>query len=791
VGIVKTLNIKNFILKMKKIISLSVFCFAVLFLQAQNFTLSGYIKDKASGETLIGANISNKAKVTQSAVSNNYGFYSITLPKGKYQFKVSYIGFTDKSLEINLDASQILNIELDEDGVMMQELVVSAEVKDQNVQSTEMGTIGVQMETVKKLPALMGEVDIIKTIQLLPGVKSAGEGGVGFYVRGGGPDQNLILLDEATVYNSGHLLGFFSVFNADAIKNTTLIKGGMPAQYGGRLSSVVDIQMKEGNDKKFGVEGGIGLIASRLTIEGPIQKEKSSFIISARRTYALDLAQPYINTTNFAGTNYYFYDFNAKANYRFSEKDRLYFSAYLGKDVLSYKSSKRDINFDLPYGNRTATLRWNHLFSNRLFMNVSAIYNGYNFDAISRRENFSVQYSTGINDLNAKIDFDFLPNTKHIVKFGTNYTHHTFTPGIATAKSNNVTFSNEKKPFNAHEAAVYVQDDWKISDRVSVNYGTRLSSFTQVGEYQSVLTGKKYEKGEVVKTYYGFEPRISAKFSLSEVSSIKAAVTRNNQYVHLVSNSNSTLPGDIWVPSTEAVKPQIAIQYALGYFQNFLNNNYETSLEVYYKDMKRQIDYREDYVPDAAANLEQEFVFGRGYSYGAELLIRKTKGKLNGWIGYTWSKTDRIFDEINEGNPYPILYDRRHDLSVVANYQINRKWEFGGTFIYSTGNAYTPTESLYFIDNRPYINYGPRNSARIPNYHRMDLSFTYTPKPNSQKRFKSSWNFAVYNAYNRLNTVFTYTDFIQDFDKNTTKATAFKVTIFPIIPSITWNYKWK
>ncbi len=776
---------------MKKIILFSVFCFVAFFLKAQNFTLSGYIKDKASGETLIGANISNKAKITQSAISNNYGFYSITLPKGKYQFKISYIGFSDKNIDIDLDASQVLNIELDEDGVMMQELVVSAEVKDQNVQSTEMGTIGVQMETVKKLPALMGEVDIIKTIQLLPGVKSAGEGGVGFYVRGGGPDQNLILLDEATVYNSGHLLGFFSVFNADAIKNTTLIKGGMPAQYGGRLSSVVDIQMKEGNDKKFGVEGGIGLIASRLTIEGPIQKEKSSFIVSARRTYALDLAQPYINTTNFAGTNYYFYDLNAKANYRFSEKDRLYFSAYFGRDVLSYKSKKRDINFDLPYGNRTATLRWNHLFSNRLFMNVSAIYNGYNFDAISRRENFSVQYSTGINDLNAKIDFDFLPNTKHIVKFGINYTNHTFTPGIATAKSNNVTFSNEKKPFNAHEAAIYVQDDWKISDRVSVNYGTRLSSFTQVGEYQSILTGKKYGKGEVVKTYYGFEPRISAKFSLTDVSSIKAAVTRNNQYVHLVSNSNSTLPGDIWVPSTEAVKPQIAVQYALGYFQNFLNNNYETSLEVYYKDMKRQIDYREDYVVDAAANLEQEFVFGRGYSYGAELLLRKTKGKLNGWIGYTWSKTDRVFDAINDGKPYPILYDRRHDLSVVANYQINRKWEFGGTFVYSTGNAYTPTESLYFIDNRPYINYGPRNSARIPNYHRMDMSFTYTPRPNSQKRFKSSWNFAVYNAYNRLNTVFTYTDFIQDFEKNTTKATAFKVTIFPIIPSITWNYKWK
>ena len=779
---------------MKKRILLSFALFYLVFniLGAQNFTLSGYIKDKASGETLIGSNLSNPSKISQNTVSNSYGFYSMTLPKGTYQLKATYIGYKEKLISVTLNANQKLDIELDEDGVSIEEIVVSAKEKDNNIQSTEMGTIGIQMETVKKLPALMGEVDIMKTLQLLPGVKSAGEGGVGFYVRGGGPDQNLILLDEATVYNSGHLLGFFSVFNADAIKNTTLIKGGMPAQYGGRLSSVVDIQMKEGNDKHIGVEGGIGLIASRFTIEGPIQKEKSSFIISTRRTYALDLAQPYIKTTNFAGTNYYFYDFNAKANYRFSDNDRLYFSTYFGRDVLTYNSKKRDINFQLPYGNKTATLRWNHLFKNRvLFMNLSLIYNGYNFDAISRRETFSLQYSTGIEDANVKLDFDYLPNTNHSIKFGINYTHHTFTPGIATAKSKEINFTNAKVPFNAHEAAVYAQDEWKISDRLSINFGTRISSFTQVGEYTSLITGKKYAKGEAVKTYFGFEPRISGKYSLSAVSSLKAAITRNNQYVHLVSNSNSTLPGDIWVPSTETVKPQIAVQYALGYFQNFLNNNYETSLEVYYKDMKNQIDYREDYVPDVSVNLEKEFVFGRGYSYGAELLLRKTKGKLNGWVGYTWSKTNRIFAAINDGNAFPILYDRRHDLSVVANYQISRKWEVGGVFVYSTGNAYTPTESLYFIDNRPYINYGPRNSARIPNYHRMDISFTYTPKPGTTKRFSSSWNFAVYNAYNRLNAVFLYTDFIQDFSNNSTKATAYKVTIFPIIPSVTWNFKFR
>lgn len=770
---------------------ITIFNFVTISLFSQNFTISGFIKDQKTGETLIGANVFNKENIQQGTVSNNYGFYSLTLPKGKYQIAVSYIGYAERVLNIDLQSDTKLNVELSEDGILMQELVVTAEEKDKNVQSTQMGTVDIQMETIKKLPALMGEVDVIKALQLLPGVKSAGEGGVGFYVRGGGPDQNLVLLDEAPVYNTGHLLGFFSVFNSDAIKNTTLIKGGMPANYGGRLSSVVDIQMKEGNDKQYAVEGGIGLIASRLTVQGPIQKEKSSFIVSARRTYALDIAQPYIKTTNFAGTNYYFYDLNLKANHKFSEKDRIYLSSYFGRDVLIYNSSQRDISFTLPYGNATATLRWNHLFSNKLFMNVSAIYNEYNFEAGSSRETFSFKYLSGINDWNAKIDFDYYVNTKHSIKFGTNYIYHTFNPGVAEAKSGEVSFSNNKKPFNAHESAVYVQDDWKISPRLTVNGGIRLSTFTQVGEYISLIDSTFYEKGKPVVTYFGFEPRLSMKYSLNKASSIKVGITRNNQYVHLVSNSNSTLPGDLWVPSSEYVKPQIAWQYAAGYFQNLFNNEYEASVEVYYKDMKNQIDYREDYVPDPSVDLESQFIFGKGYSYGSEFFIRKNKGKLNGWIGYTWSKTNRIFPEINNGKAFPIIYDRRHDFSLVLNYQFSKKWEIGGVFVYSTGNAYTPTESLYFVANRPYIDYGPRNSARLPDYHRMDVSATYTRRPDSEKKFKSSWTFAFYNAYNRLNTVFTYTDFVQDFDTNTTKATAYKVTIFPIIPSITWNFKWK
>ncbi len=775
----------------QKLLLFSLLNLVTFSLFAQNATLSGYVKDLKTGETLIGASIYNKDNNAQGTVSNNYGFYSLTLPKGKYDIKISYIGYAERSIPIDLNSNQKLNIELSEDGVLMQEVVISAKEKDKNVQSTEMGTVDIQMEDIKKLPALMGEVDIIKAIQLLPGVKSAGEGGVGFYVRGGGPDQNLVLLDEAPVYNSGHLLGFFSVFNSDAIKNTTLIKGGMPANYGGRLSSVVDIQMKEGNDKKIGVEGGIGLIASRLTVQGPLQKEHSSFIVSARRTYALDLAQPYIDKTNFAGTNYYFYDLNIKANHKFSEKDRLYFSAYFGRDVLVYKSNKRDIQFTLPYGNSTATLRWNHLFSDKLFMNVAAIFNDYNFEAGSSRETFSFKYISGIKDWNTKVDFDYFANTRHNVKFGVNYIYHTFNPGVVTAKSKDVEFTNNKKSYNAHEAAAYLQDEWKATNKLTLNYGLRLSSFTQVGEYKSLIDNTLYKDGERVVTYWGWEPRFSMKYGLTKTSSLKLGVTRNNQYVHLVSNSNSTLPGDIWVPSTEWVKPQIAWQYALGYFQNLYNNEYEASVEVYYKDMRNQIDYREDYVPDAAVDLESQFIFGKGNSYGAEFFLRKNKGRLNGWIGYTLSKTDRIFPEINDGKPFPILYDRRHDLSVVANYQLSKKWELGGVFVFNTGNAYTPTESLYFINNRPYIEYGARNSARIPNYHRIDLSATYTKRPDSEKRFKSSWTFALYNAYNRLNTVFIYTDFIQNFDTGTTKATSYKVTIFPIIPSITWNFKFK
>ncbi len=756
----------------------------------QTYTLSGYVKDSTNGETLIGSNIFNKSNTSQGTTTNGYGFYSLTLPEGKYTFQFSYLGYTTKEVVINLKENVRLNVDLKE-GIEIETVVITAEAKDKNVSSTQMGIVELPIEKIKTLPALFGEVDVLKTLQLLPGVLSSGEGNAGFYVRGGGPDQNLVLLDEAVVYNSGHMLGFFSVFNADAIKNTTLIKGGMPSYYGGRLSSVVDVQMKEGNNKSYEVKGGIGLIASRLTVEGPIQKNISSFMLTGRRTYAFDLAQPFLKGTDFEGTNYYFYDLNAKVNYRFSDKDRIYLSGYFGRDVLNYVSNLRGFSFRMPYGNTTGTLRWNHLFSDKLFMNVSAIYNDYDFSFKGAQSDFSVGVISGVRDYNAKIDFDFYPNVNHAFKFGVNYTYHKMTPNLANATSGEVEFENNLQIRYAHEAAIYIQDDYKISSKLGLNIGLRGTLFTQVGPFTSTITGNVFKDLEPVKTYMGLEPRLSAKYSLSKNASLKAGVTINNQYLHLVSNSTSTLPTDVWVPSSEIVKPQKGIQYALGYFKNFDNDQFESSIEVYYKDLKNQIDYRETYVNDVAADVENDFVFGTGRSYGMELFLKKSKGDLNGWIGYTLAKTDRQFNDINNGERFNATYDRTHDLSVVLNYKLNPKWEFGAVLVYGTGNSFTPIKSLYLIENNLNVEYAGRNSARISPYHRMDISATLTPKPFSNKNFSSSWTFSIYNMYNRKNPFFIYYFTETNTENLTARASAHKVSLFPIIPSITWNFNWK
>ena len=761
------------------------------------FTLSGYVKDASTGEDLIGAFIYVQNDPVTGTVANDYGFFSITMPAGNYQIVFSYIGYETQVQNVILQSDVRLNINL-KPGQMLEEVVVKAEREDENVQSTDMGRIELDIEQIKTIPVLFGEVDILKTIQLLPGVGGAGEGNTGFYVRGGGPDQNLILLDEAVVYNTGHLFGFFSVFNGDAIKNTTLIKGGMPAQYGGRLSSVLDVQMKEGNNQDYNVDGGIGLIASRLTIQGPIQKDKSSFIVSARRTYIDALITPFLKGTEFEGNGYYFYDLNTKVNYKFDDKNRIFLSGYFGRDVFNYKAPDNSLDISIPWGNATGTLRWNHLFNNKLFVNTSLIYNSFDFGVKSNYQDFDFNIFSGIKDWNGKVDFDYYPGSNHKVKFGANYVYHTFIPYSAQGSSGDVEFSTDTLARKyAHEASIYLQDEFDLIPSLRINIGLRGSYFLQVGPYNDILYSPEngaaydtlqYQPGEPIAHYSGLEPRINARLILDSHSSLKAGFTYNNQYIHLVSSSTSTLPTDLWIPSSLNVKPQKGTQFSLGYFRNFKENYYETSIEVYYKDLQNQIEFKDGYVPGIGVDVEESFVFGKGRSYGAEFFIKKAKGKLNGWIGYTLSKTERYFPELTTGeNWFPTKYDRVHDLEIVAIYDMNERWSFASTFVYATGQATTIVESFYVIGGEVQTDYGPRNGYRLPAYHRMDISATLKNKPG--KKFDSSWNFSVYNIYNRKNPYFIYTTWEGDFAYGSVDVQAKQVSIFPVIPSVTWNFK--
>lgn len=768
-------------------------------------TLSGYIKDKANGESMLAATVYIKETGT-GAATNEYGFYSLTLPAGKYTVVFSFIGYENQTKELVLDKDTRLNMELESASHITQEVVVQGERKDKNVESTDMGKIEMKTEEVKTIPALLGEVDVMKALQLMPGVMSAGEGNSGLYVRGGGPDQNLVLLDNAVVYNPGHLLGFFSVFNADAIKSTTLIKGGMPANYGGRLSAVVDVGMKEGNSKKYEVEGGIGLISSRLTVQGPIKKNKSSFIISGRRTYIDLLTKPFLKRFQdgkYSGNGYYFYDINAKINYQFSDKDRLYLSGYFGRDVFKFKDPNGDFSADIPWGNSTATLRWNHLFNQKLFSNLTAIFNDYNFAATSGFKNVTFKLSSGIRDFGANYDLDYFPNAKHNIKVGAIYTFHIFSPYNAQGTAGAADFStntNNKK--YAHESAIYALDDWEISSRWKINFGLRASLFNDVGPQQKILyhdNGQPYDTltykaWQNIATYWGIEPRISARFKVDEFSSIKGGVTLNNQYIHLVSSSTTTLPTDLWVPSTKLVKPQLSLQYSLGYFRNFLNNMFETSVEVYYKQMFHQIEFGESSSVKFNQDIEDQFTFGKGYSYGAEFLFKKAIGKLNGWVGYTISQTRRVFPDINGGKSFPAKYDRTHDLSVVVQYEYQRKsipkprvkWKFSAVFVYGTGQATTLPIGRYFINGQIINQYGDRNSYRMAPYHRLDLGATMVL---IRKKHYSDITISVYNVYNRMNPYFIYYNITGTTGSGDTKVEAKQASLFPILPSITWNFK--
>jgi hypothetical protein len=774
-----------------------LFLFQLTSFSQKRYTISGYIRDSLSRETLIGASITVKSQ-GKGVSSNQYGFYSITLPEGSYTLVSSFVGYLASEIKVELNNNMDLDIATISKSSLSQEIVVSSKRRDANVKNAQMGQIDLSMNKIRSLPVIFGEVDPLKSLQLLPGVRNAGEGNSGLYVRGGGPDQNLILLDDAVVYNPGHLFGFFSVFNGDAIKNVTLIKGGMPAQYGGRLSSVVDIAMKDGNMEDYQVEGGIGTVSSRLSIQGPVVKDKASFMVSGRRTYIDALVKPFVpKTSSFNGSGYFFYDMNAKFNYKFSNKDRLYFSGYFGRDVFDFKNSERSLNISVPWGNTTTSVRWNHVFSRKLFLNTTAVYNDYKFDFGAKQDNFSVNLKSGIRDLTLKSDFDYFLSTDHKLKFGAQYTFHRFTPSVVSGNQDTVLFEpNNAQTKYAREVGLYIQDDWEVSEKFKLNYGFRVSGFQQVGAYTDYtrdsdgnkLDSTVYGGGEKVKRYGGFEPRVTARYAFNDATSIKASVTRNLQYIHLVTNAGSSLPTDVWVPSTIRVKPQLGWQYALGMFKNFSDNMFETSVEVYYKTMQNQIEYREGYTP-SFRDPEEEFVFGNGWSYGSEFYINKARGKLTGWIGYTLSWTWRKFPELNGGGKFPAKYDRRHDLSVVGIYELSKKWKLSGVFVYATGNTITLPERFYFIEGVLAQQFSAINQYRLNSYHRLDFSATYVPKPNSTKTFKSSWVFSIYNVYSRMNPYFIYIDQEGNVADNTLQVQAKQVSLFPIIPSVTWNFK--
>ncbi|MFI5218642.1 MAG: carboxypeptidase-like regulatory domain-containing protein [Bacteroidia bacterium] len=808
----------------KKIIS--AFTFLIIFysfsfgqdkpsLPADRYTISGYVKDSITGEYLIGTNVYIK-EFLKGSQTNQYGFYSITVEKGNYTLVFSYLGYGEKSVPVELNRNLRINAEMVSTAITTQEVIITDERIDKNISSTQMGRVDLDVEKIKTLPSFLGEVDILKTIQLLPGVQSAGEGNSGFYVRGGGPDQNLILLDEAVVYNASHLFGFFSVFNSDAVKNISLIKGGMPANYGGRLASVLDISMKEGNSKGFHVDGGLGFVSSRLTIQGPVKKDTSSFIISARRTFIdLFLQEPFIKEGSRAeGNSYYFYDLNAKINYRLSDKDRLFLSGYFGRDVFNFTNTDAGFKVNIPWGNATTSLRWNHLTSEKMFVNTSLIFSDYKFSFGATQQQFDFKLFSGIRDYNGKIDFNYFPSLRHNLKFGVNYIYHTFTPTNASAKSGEVVFDLGKVvKFYAHDGAAYINDDFELNDKIAFSGGLRYSVFEHVGPFdrfmlddlqRDIVDTITYSKGEKVALYNHIEPRFSAKYAIDLKSSIKASFTQNYQYIHLAAISSVSLPTDVWMPSSDIVNPQFGTQYALGYFRNFKGNTYETSVEVYYKEMKNQVEFSEGHQPDEDIknNIDNNFVFGEGWSYGAEFFVKKAEGKFTGWIGYTLAWTERNFADLNKGKTFPAKYDRRHDISVVMSFDISERWTLGLIWVYATGNAHTLSQDRYFLNgpadlgafiSNPgtlgglYSEAGERNSFRLDPYHRLDISATLKNK--KRKNFESSWNFSIFNVYNRYNPYFIYFNDYVDVKTGEFKIQAKQVSLFPILPSVTYNFK--
>lgn len=757
-------------------------------------TISGKVKDAQTGEGLPMAYVSIKEIPSARTVANLEGEYSLQAPPGSYTLTASYFGYIDFLDTINLKESFVTDLPLVADAHQLKELVLSGPPDiDEKLESTEMGKVELKAEEIKMLPSLMGETDLMKSLQLLPGVQASGEGNTGLYVRGGGPDQNLVLLDDAPVYNTGHLFGFFSVFNTDAIDEVFLYKGNMPPRFGGRLSSVVEFKMKEGSMDSLQGEGGIGLISSRLTVHGPIKKEKLSFLLSGRRTYLDFISKPFYQREGARGVPYYFYDLNGKISWKAGKKDSFFLSAYTGKDDIRLILFDGRFKSHINWGNTTSTLRWKHVFNEKLVQETYLIYNKFEFLSEATFDQFNTAISSSIKDVGIKLEFDYQPLKRHNIKFGTSYTFHTFTPRKADASTDSVVFQAETgyDTKYAHDIAMYIGNEFNISDKIKASIGLRYNVFMQSGPYQYVSATDTihYSSGKIVSSYAGFEPRMAVRYKLSDLASLKTAFNVNNQYIHMVSLSGTAMPYDIWVPSSIRIKPQKGWQYSLGYYRLLKEKNYEFSVEGYYKEMENQIEYRQDYVPKISGEIEEDFVFGDGWSYGLEFFLKKRYGKLQGWIGYTWSKTLRKFSEINAGNIFPARYDRRHDLSLVGTYNLSERWTLGGTFVFGTGQAITLPERRYLISGTVYYEYSDRNAYRMQPYNRLDVSATYKNKWKKMTGVESSWTFAVYNVYNRKNPYIYYFDAQMDTDQRSLDVQAKKLWLFPIMPSVTWNFK--
>lgn len=767
------------------ILFLILLCSDSIFAQKQNNTISGTVKDAKNGESLIGAVITIKELKGIGTYSNEYGFYSLTIKQGKYDFIVSYIGYLNDTISVNLFADKQHNFSLTESSIQIEEINVTDSTANDRINKPISGIEKLDLKEINKLPVLFGERDILKTIQLLPGIKGLNEGSSGFSVRGGNYDQNLILLDEAPVYNASHLLGFFSTFNSDAINDVTVYKGTQPSQYGGRISSVVDIKLKEGNNKYYNLSGGIGIISSKLNFEGPIVKNKGSFLITGRRTYA-DLFLKFSSDSKTKDRKLYFYDLNAKLNYQISDNDKFYLSGYFGRDVLGLGTT-----FGIDWGNTTGTLRWNHIFSSKLFSNTSLIYSNYDYNiAISNSDN-NFNIISRIRDYNLKQEFQFFPNPEHSLRFGFNSIYHEVSPGIVESVDSLTTNRPDMQKRYSMESSVWLADEWKAAKWLNINAGVRLTVFNVLGkgdfytldENNKIIDTTTYDGG-IVKTYVNPEPRFSASIILNETSSIKVSYSRNVQNYHLITNSTSTNPTDKWLSSTNNIKPEIGDQISLGYFLNF--DGYEFNLEGYFKQIQNLLDYKDNANVTNTDAIESQLLFGEGRSYGLELFLKKRTGKLTGWISYMFSRTEQKINGINNGDWYPSKQDRTHDIALVGMYEFSKKFNVSATWVYHTGNAVTFPSGKYTINNEVIYYYTERNGYRMPSYHRFDIGGTL--KFGQGKRFSSELSFGCFNLYGQKNA---YTIDFRESETNPGTTEAVKTYLFTWVPYITWNFNFK